>query len=54
MQLFDLVLSACFLSAIISCVRIGWLALRRRHEAALRNLKRLGAFGLTAIGTRLA
>ena len=46
MRLFDLVFIACFLIVAILCLRIGWLALRRRREAAFRNLKRLSVFVL--------
>jgi hypothetical protein len=47
MQFFDLVFIASFLFVLFSCLRIAWLAVRRRRAAALWNLKRLGAFVAT-------
>jgi len=43
MQLFEVVFIACFLFVTFSCLRIGWLLVRRRREAALRNLKGVAA-----------
>jgi hypothetical protein len=42
MQMFELVFLAGFFAVVITCLRIGWLLLRRRREAALFNLKWLG------------
>lgn len=44
MQLFDLVFIASFLLVVAALIRIGWLALRRRRQLALRNLLFLVAF----------